>query len=873
MDYDRICMGCMEEKRDAGECPFCGWVDKGEPESPQHLKPGTILYEKYLVGRALGQGGFGITYLGWDINLKRKLAIKEYMPQDLASRSEGNTRISVYTSRSHREQFEYGLEKFLQEAQTLAQFDGHPNIVSVRDFFRANDTAYIVMSYVEGITLKEYLALSGNKIEMDKALSIIMPVLDALAEVHVVNILHRDISPDNIFINNKGQITLIDFGAARQAVSEKGRSMSIILKPGFTPEEQYRSKGIQGPWTDIYAVAVTLYRMITGIMPPESLDRLADDTLLLPSQLGVEISEAEELALQKAMAIRAEDRFQSVREFQQALLGGSPGAHAASSGANKTAAPFSTQPPSSSSSPPPFAPPMGGEEPAPMKSESSVKSKTKKALRVAVFIAAGFGVLFIILVIAAMFNGDDDRATGNDLTDKTEVILSVPADYGTIQGAIDAAESGMVVVVDEGTYFENIDFRGKDIVLRSTDPEDSEVVSNTIINGDGEGPVISVRNGETDAAKVIGLHITGGSGVLETVVTEFEGEMTEVSEYVGGGILVMNGSALTIEKSLISGNDCIDLESVDDVSGGGIVIFGDSSAVITGNIISDNKSNNGGGIVVVYSSDAVIRGNTITETSAPDDPDSEFSAAGIFLLYNSKATIDNNRINDTKAPYLAGGIFVSNNSDATIRDNEIYSINGHYMGGGVIIAEDSVAQISKNEIYSNTADDISFGLFIIEKSTATIENNKIRDNSAGEFSSGISIGVESSAVIRDNTIERNNAILGLGIFIGENASATITGNNVSANRADSLGGGMYIMDNSTATASNNTIINNYGAEGGGGIIVLENSTLALSNNNFEDNHTDGIGGAILADKSSRLELDDPDSNIYSNNRPKNITIE
>ena len=320
MELEQLCMGCMAERGGAERCPHCGWVEGTAPESPLHLPPRTILNEKYLLGRVLGQGGFGITYLGWDINLNLKLAIKEYMPQDLASRAAGQSQIAAYTG-TMSGQFDYGLEKFLQEARTLAQFDGHPNIVSVRDFFKANGTAYIVMSFLDGVDLKEFVEAQGGRLPYEKALSLIMPVLDALNEVHAANILHRDISPDNIFIKRNGQVLLIDFGAARQAISAKGHSMSIILKPGFAPEEQYRSKGVQGPWTDLYAVAATMYRVTTGQMPPESLDRLAQDTLVPPSQLGVNLGANAEQALLRAMAIRAEDRFQRVRDFQDALLG------------------------------------------------------------------------------------------------------------------------------------------------------------------------------------------------------------------------------------------------------------------------------------------------------------------------------------------------------------------------------------------------------------------------------------------------------------------------------------------------------------------------------------------------------------------------
>lgn len=311
----------MQQKEEAVElCPECGFVEGTEPDSPLFLPPRTVLENKYLVGKVLGQGGFGITYLAWDLNLNVKLAIKEYFPQDLASRAAGHSEVSAYSG-SMGSQYEYGLDKFLQEARTLAQFEGHPNIVSVRDFFKANGTAYFVMSYVEGVTVKEYLASSGGKLPTAKARGIIMPVLDALKEVHEVNILHRDISPDNIFINQKGQVILIDFGAARQAASEKGHSLSIILKPGYAPEEQYRSKGVQGPWTDIYAVGATFYHLLTGSAPPEALERMVEDGLVAPRQAGADLSEEEEKALLTALAVKADDRFKNVEEFQNALAG------------------------------------------------------------------------------------------------------------------------------------------------------------------------------------------------------------------------------------------------------------------------------------------------------------------------------------------------------------------------------------------------------------------------------------------------------------------------------------------------------------------------------------------------------------------------
>ncbi len=311
--------GCFALTGAEDPCPECGYCEADPGEVTLYLAPRTLLAGKYLIGRVLGQGGFGITYLGWDTTLDVKLAIKEFFPQGLVSRVPGQGKIASYSGGA-REELNYGIDRFLSEAKMLARFEHHPNIVSVRDFFKANNTAYMVMSYVEGFTLEHYLAREGGKIPYHKAIDIVMPVMDALREVHAVGIMHRDISPDNIFIDNRGRVVLLDFGAARQDLRDKSRSVSVILKAGYAPEEQYRSRGRQGPWTDVYAVGATIYRCITGRVPPESLDRMAEDDLVPPSQLGVDISAGLEQTLLKALAVKAEDRFHTVTEFQAELL-------------------------------------------------------------------------------------------------------------------------------------------------------------------------------------------------------------------------------------------------------------------------------------------------------------------------------------------------------------------------------------------------------------------------------------------------------------------------------------------------------------------------------------------------------------------------
>jgi serine/threonine protein kinase len=284
-----------------------------------YLLPDTELNNRYKIAEVLGHGGFGITYSALDKILNVKVAIKEYLPRQLATRAEGQTKVSIFTGES-RKHYNYGLKKFLEEAQSIAQFSHHPNIVSARDYFETNNTAYMVMEYIEGVTLKEYLGQKGGRIPFHEAKAIMMPVIDALREVHSAGLLHRDISPDNIFLTITRQVKLIDFGAARYQAGEQSKSLSVILKIGYAPEEQYRSSGRQGPWTDVYAVAATLFKTITGQTPPDALDRLEDDTLVPPSQLGVTIPPQAEHTLLKALAVRASDRFQTVDEFKAGLI-------------------------------------------------------------------------------------------------------------------------------------------------------------------------------------------------------------------------------------------------------------------------------------------------------------------------------------------------------------------------------------------------------------------------------------------------------------------------------------------------------------------------------------------------------------------------
>lgn len=298
-----------------GRCPR-GCAPPAE-EAPHILPPGTLLNGRYLVGRSLGQGGFGITYIGRDKTLDIRVAIKEYYPSALVTRNVTASQAVVVTGRD-KELLSWERAKFLEEARILARFIGEPGIVDVRDYFQANNTAYIVMEYLDGETLQEHLQRRG-RLSPEETLALMTPVMRSLEKVHQSGLIHRDISPDNIMLLHGGGVKLLDFGTARSVIRSKERSMAVILKAGYAPEEQYRSGGNQGPWTDIYALCATMYRCITGIVPEDSLQRLYEDTVQPPSRLGIPIPPAWEAALMAGMACRMQDRPQTIGALAFAL--------------------------------------------------------------------------------------------------------------------------------------------------------------------------------------------------------------------------------------------------------------------------------------------------------------------------------------------------------------------------------------------------------------------------------------------------------------------------------------------------------------------------------------------------------------------------
>lgn len=321
MSNHQHCINCLTDSKALYQypCKACNWSPKEHSGSGLYLSPGTILHGQYQIAKMLGHGGFGITYLAWDNLLEIKLAVKEYMPRDFATRNSTNSEISAFAGDAQAN-FAYGLERFLDEARTLAKFQQHNGIVSVLNVFYGNGTGYMVMEYVDGLTLKEYL-VKNDKLTWEQTLKLFMPVMDALREVHKYGMLHRDISPDNIYLCQDSRIKLLDFGSARYALGGHSRSLSVVVKPGYAPEEQYRTKGKQGPWTDVYSVAASMYRCVTGLVPPDALDRLDEDELIKPSRLGIKIPAKAEEELMSALAIKSANRTQTIESFQNGLLG------------------------------------------------------------------------------------------------------------------------------------------------------------------------------------------------------------------------------------------------------------------------------------------------------------------------------------------------------------------------------------------------------------------------------------------------------------------------------------------------------------------------------------------------------------------------
>ena len=360
----KLCLSCFNKYEEGyAVCPHCGYAENTPVKEPQYLSPGTVLNHRYLLGTVIGAGGFGVTYGGWDEVLDQKVAIKEFLPGEFSTRMPGRTEVTVYGGEK-TEQFEEGCQKFFEESHRLARLQKIPGIVQIYNSFIENGTAYIVMEYLEGETLGERLKRE-KKFTEEEAVRIILPVLQALEEVHKEGILHRDVAPNNIFLTKDGGVKLLDFGASRSVTGTHSKSLTVLYKEGFTPEEQYRSRGDQGPWTDVYAAAAVLYKMLTGITPPGALERRRKDTLKEPSKAGAKVSHSVDMAVMNGLNVDIKGRTQSAGVFARELTTGNVRSH-------------------------------------------YTRTKEKKAGRIPVAVKAGAGVILgaMLLFLVLLFNGE-----------------------------------------------------------------------------------------------------------------------------------------------------------------------------------------------------------------------------------------------------------------------------------------------------------------------------------------------------------------------------------------------------------------------------------------------------------------------------------
>ena len=433
-EQKHLCYNCFQEREtQEGPCPYCGFdLAENEKKFPVALRAGTVLNDRYIVGRVLGQGGFGITYLALDTQLNAKVAIKEFMPGEIATRQ--GTTVSVMMD-TKSEEFAYGAERFQEEARTLAKFIGNPNIAGVSSYFDENDTSYFVMDYIEGISFKTYIANHGGKVSVEEALNVMIPVLRALTAVHAEGFIHRDVTPDNIYITKDGMVKLLDFGSARYSIGDKSKSLDVILKVGYAPKEQYIRRSRQGPFTDVYSCAACFYAAITGFLPPESLERLDHDELVPISQCGIDIPEYLDKAILKGLAVQPEDRFQSAAEFLDAI----------------------------ESQQVVEVPVSGGAAPAPE------KRKAKPAL-----IAAIAAAVVVVFALGSLFGGGggetaDGGSSGNPITEALAPIVTIGGEeYSTALTELDLSSKGLtdadLAPLAEMKNLESLNLSGNDAI-------------------------------------------------------------------------------------------------------------------------------------------------------------------------------------------------------------------------------------------------------------------------------------------------------------------------------------------------------------------------------------------------------------------------
>jgi len=523
------CYGCMQ-LHDGDFCPHCGWPNDKNNE-PHQLPVGTVLRDQYVVGRVLGQGGFGITYLGWDRHLESAVCIKEYFPNHAVSRDcTVSTQVHCHTEQGAAA-YRASKERFLREGKILAQFREIPEIVSIYGFFEENDTVYIVMEYIKGMDLAHYVYHKGGRLTADETFRILKPVMEALAQVHRAELVHRDIAPDNIMLHPRGGAKLLDFGAARMVENadvERGldRSTEAIVKHGFAPMEQYQTRGNLGPWTDVYAMCATVYYCLTGQIPPEATTRMMGEAEFSWQNVPG-LTQRQRYALERGMAVLPRDRYASMEELLDGLFGSAPIAQ-------------TTPQPALAQTPVYRAP----QPPVPDKKKKSGKGLVIGLAALLAVLVLGIGGFFIASMLQGALRGGTEAPAIEAPAAEAPVATEAPvAEAPMPEAPVAEAESCFVGVVTmndaDGSFGEllaqALAKTGVDYTLEhhnAGSTSDAEVITETLI-AVGADAIVFRDDGSNEYALKLIADVTGSCGVPLILLGDdpaYDAEKAEILE-------------------------------------------------------------------------------------------------------------------------------------------------------------------------------------------------------------------------------------------------------------------------------------------------------------------------------------------------------
>ncbi|MFQ5431113.1 MAG: right-handed parallel beta-helix repeat-containing protein [Nitrospinota bacterium] len=645
MKKKTICPNCFEQKGDEPLCRGCGF-DETKRGGSLFLPYRTILNEQYILGKELGKpGGFGIVYLAKHLLLENLVAIKEFIPSSIAGRGTDGISIALH-SQDYEENFTNGLRKFLEEGRILEQLD-HQNVVRVKTLFKANGTGYLVMNYLQGVSLSEHVKGNGGKISERETLTLLKLILDGLEEVHKKKLLHRDIKPQNIYVTENKRPILLDFGAARDALEN---DLSVILTPGFAPFEQYDRKGVQGPWTDIYATAATAYYMVTGKRPQDAVERNVKDELVSPDKLTPGLSPIFCNALMKALEKEPSSRPQNISEFRDMLTGKNPAAAPVGTAGGPVSQadmnPDAVDTPTTSHSGPTLTVSKLGE--ADHRSINEAVEAAKPGTRI--YISPGFYSEDVVISKPVEIVG---AGPVKDITVEGLPCILMDTDYSKVRGLTLLGRSG-----PEDKAYSAVEIPKGRLVL-----ENCDITSNSIgcvsVHGAKTTPIIKrckIRDG-----KHVGIWVTDGG---DATIEECDIQRNELA-----GIAIRSGGNPKIRRCVLRNG-----------KKGGLWIHDDGEGIIEDCDIHNNAL---GGIAITKGASPTIRRCKVRGGRR----------SGIFIYDNGMGLLEECNIYGNALE----GIEIKTGGDPVIKNCKIHDSKN----SGVMVYEKGRGTIEGCEIFKN----------------------------------------------------------------------------------------------------------------------------------------------------------------------------